>query len=174
MTRVMVAIDGTELDDVLVQAAHGLFGDDAEYWAINVQPEIPPVASQVQPALVGAPAVVPGAFGTPYLFHVPDPYRPETTASIDADARSRAANVAEAALVDHDVESGVAIGASGDDPADVIVRQAEAHDVDVVVVGSHERGWLSRLITPSVSEHVLQNVPTPVLVVTTGHADSVD
>jgi nucleotide-binding universal stress UspA family protein len=175
MTRVMVAIDGTDLDDILVDTALRLFGDEAEYWAINVKPEIPPDATRSQPVVAGAPAAVLGVYGTAYMFSVPDPYRPDDAAAQrDLDVTSRAANVARTAFAEHGVGTAHAIGAAGDDPAEVIVRQAEAHDVDVVVVGNHERGWLSRLVNPSVSEDVVEHVPAPVLVVSTRLDESAD
>ncbi len=51
------------------------------------------------------------------------------------------------------------------DPASAICAAAEAHDVDVVVVGSHDRGVLRRLIDPSVAQAVVQGTYRPVLVV---------
>lgn len=175
MTRVMVAIDGTDLDDIVVDTAQRLFGDEAEYWAVNVKPEMPPDASRTPPMVAGAPAALLGAYGTAYMFRVPDPYRPgDEAVQGDLDVKSRAANVAETALAEHGLGTAHAIGAVGDDPAEVIARQAEAHDVDVVVVGNHERGWLSRLVSPSVSADVVEHVPAPVLVVSTRLDEPVD
>jgi len=51
------------------------------------------------------------------------------------------------------------------DPADVICDAAERHDADVVVVGSHDKGVLRRLIEPSVAQAVVQGTYRPVLVV---------
>ncbi len=51
------------------------------------------------------------------------------------------------------------------DPGDQIVEAAEAEHVDMVVVGSHGRGAVGRLLLGSVSEHVVRNAPCPVLVV---------
>jgi nucleotide-binding universal stress UspA family protein len=51
------------------------------------------------------------------------------------------------------------------DPGDRIVEAAEAEDADVVLVGSHGRGAVGRLLLGSVSEHVVRNAPCPVLVV---------
>ncbi len=51
------------------------------------------------------------------------------------------------------------------DPGDQIVAAAEAEHVDMIVVGSHGRGTVGRLLLGSVSEHVVRNAACPVLVV---------
>lgn len=51
------------------------------------------------------------------------------------------------------------------DPGESIVSAAEAENIDLVVVGTHGRGTIGRLLLGSVSEHVVRNAPCPVLVV---------
>ena len=51
------------------------------------------------------------------------------------------------------------------DPGDVIVEAAGAEHADMVLVGSHGRGPVGRLLLGSVSEFVVRNAPCPVLVV---------
>jgi nucleotide-binding universal stress UspA family protein len=51
------------------------------------------------------------------------------------------------------------------DPGESIVSAAEAESADLVLVGSHGRGKIGRLLLGSVSEHVVRNAPCPVLVV---------
>jgi len=51
------------------------------------------------------------------------------------------------------------------DAGPMIVWVAEQIGADVVVVGSHGRGALKRLVSGSVSEHVVHHSPCPVLVV---------
>ena len=53
------------------------------------------------------------------------------------------------------------------DPAAAICLIAGRLGVDVVVVGSHGKGFLSRVLLGSVSEHVTRHAPCPVLVVRT-------
>ena len=50
-------------------------------------------------------------------------------------------------------------------PADEIVKYAREVHADIVVVGTHGRGGVSRLLMGSVAEHVVRNAPCPVLVV---------
>jgi nucleotide-binding universal stress UspA family protein len=49
--------------------------------------------------------------------------------------------------------------------ASAIVSEAEQWNADLVVVGSHGRGWVSRLLIGSTSERLLQIMPAAVLVV---------
>jgi nucleotide-binding universal stress UspA family protein len=51
------------------------------------------------------------------------------------------------------------------DPAAMICSVARELGVDVIVVGSHGKGFLSRVLLGSVSEHVTRHAPCPVLVV---------
>lgn len=72
----------------------------------------------------------------------------------DIIAAGRAAGVPDPAVV-----------AEAGDPAERIVAAAQEHDVDVIVVGSHSRGLVSRLMSGSVSEAVARHADRPVLVV---------
>jgi nucleotide-binding universal stress UspA family protein len=69
-----------------------------------------------------------------------------------------------AATVDERIEMG--------DPAAMIVSVARELGVDLIIVGSHGKGFLSRVLLGSVSEHVTRHAPCPVLVVRP--ADSAD
>lgn len=51
------------------------------------------------------------------------------------------------------------------DPAEVIVSASEAEGVDVVILGSHRRGLLGRLVLGSMSARVSEQTRCPVLVV---------
>jgi nucleotide-binding universal stress UspA family protein len=51
------------------------------------------------------------------------------------------------------------------DPGDQIVEAAEAEGAEMLIVGSHGRGTMGRLLLGSVSEHVVRNARCPVLVV---------
>lgn len=50
-------------------------------------------------------------------------------------------------------------------PFDTIVSEATAWNADVIVVGSHGKGWVDRLLIGSVTEDLLNNLPCAVLVV---------
>jgi nucleotide-binding universal stress UspA family protein len=87
---------------------------------------------------------------------------------LDRIARERASKDAEAAVErlkkqfnDCPIETVVEIGR----PAQVIVESAETWGADLVVVGSHGRGFWGRLGLGSVSDAVLHHSPCSVLVV---------
>ena len=50
-------------------------------------------------------------------------------------------------------------------PAPTIVRFAEEHDVDHVVVGNHGRSGVARVVLGNVAESVVREAPVPVTVV---------
>jgi nucleotide-binding universal stress UspA family protein len=51
------------------------------------------------------------------------------------------------------------------EPGESIVEAAIAESVDVILVGAHDRGTISRLLMGSVSDHVARHAPCPVLIV---------
>jgi len=51
------------------------------------------------------------------------------------------------------------------DPGEAIVEAAASEQVDLIVVGSHGRGGVGRLLLGSVSDFVVRRAPCPVLVV---------
>jgi nucleotide-binding universal stress UspA family protein len=54
------------------------------------------------------------------------------------------------------------------DPGTVVLEAAEAEGADMLVVGSHERGPVGRLLLGSVSSHVVSHASVPVLVIRPG------
>jgi len=57
---------------------------------------------------------------------------------------------------------------TGVSPAETIVSYVDDHDVDLVVLGTHGRRGLQRLLIGSVAEEVLRTAPCPVLTVRAG------
>lgn len=51
------------------------------------------------------------------------------------------------------------------EPARVIAEESALYDADLVVVGSHGKGWVDRLVIGSTTERLLNHLPTSLLVV---------
>ncbi len=83
--------------------------------------------------------------------------------SMRAQARRQLAEVA-ARITEVPVETDVLIG----EPAHMIVGLAEKLSADLVVMGTHGRGGVSRLLLGSVADYVLRNAPCPVLTIRPG------
>jgi nucleotide-binding universal stress UspA family protein len=66
-----------------------------------------------------------------------------------------------AALTNAEIDKRIEIG----DVAGTVCRVAAELHVDVIVVGSHGRGAIERILLGSVSEHIVRHAPCPVLVV---------
>jgi nucleotide-binding universal stress UspA family protein len=71
-----------------------------------------------------------------------------------AEARER---IEDAGL---DVDTAIEIGR----PANTVVEYAKAHDVDHVVMGSHGRSGVTRILLGSVAETVVRRSPVPVTI----------
>jgi nucleotide-binding universal stress UspA family protein len=59
----------------------------------------------------------------------------------------------------------VTVAGTAGDPADGILRYAADHGIDLIVVGTHGRTGVSRLLLGSVAERVVRGARCPVLVV---------
>lgn len=59
----------------------------------------------------------------------------------------------------------VTVAATGGDPAEEILRYAAQHPIDLIVLSTHGRTGMSRLLLGSVAERVLRGARCPVLVV---------
>lgn len=53
-------------------------------------------------------------------------------------------------------------------PSDALVTYAGEEEIDIIVMGTHGRSGLDRLLTGSVAEHVVRHAPAPVVTVRPG------
>jgi nucleotide-binding universal stress UspA family protein len=154
MTRVLIAVDGTSSDRIIVNSAHKLFGDDAEYVLINVRRD--PMMIAATTVGVGMTAMVPAVdLRTQYGDADGDTLQSEADLATDT---------ARAAAVAGELDDAVAVGEIGLEP-DAILGAAEEYAVDVIAVGDHDRNWFSKLLSPSVSEAITDRADVPVLVI---------
>ncbi|AGB31360.1 UspA domain-containing protein [Natrinema pellirubrum DSM 15624] len=106
-----------------------------------------------------------------YVIEIPDGrwaqlLGPELQAPVSEKAKEHAADVLEtatelAAESGRSLETNVVTG----EPDDRIVAQAAAESVDLIVIGSHGKEGVSRVLLGSVAETVVRRSPVPVLVV---------
>lgn len=142
MTKVLLAVDGSDLARYAAARAIDLATNDARFT----------VAQVVRPA-VAMDAMAAAGTVTPL---VPDP--------IDEVTLREAADVEVAATVaDLGIEADTCVVVG--DPGHELCRLAAEGAYDLVVVGSHGSGLLKRALLGSVSHHVIHHAPCPVLVV---------
>ena len=81
----------------------------------------------------------------------------------------------EALLTEEDRRglNAIAMTMTDNSPAAAIAEYAKAHDIDLVLVGTHGRGGLSHLLMGSVAERVVRTAPCPVLTVRDAQHDFV-
>ena len=168
----MIAVDGSDLDARVAEAAHDLFGEDAEYWAVNAHDSSDRAPSGVVHAVPGMLGGAFVAYGAAYPFTLP---RLDDSAGGSArpDDAASSRRFAEAAADSAGIEDAAVLAESGDPPM-VILSAARRHGADVIVVGSRDRSWWSKLVEPSVSSGVVEESPVPVLVISPGSSRSCD
>lgn len=140
MVKVLIAVDDDEASHDAVAFARHVVPHDAEILLLNVT------------RFAWVPYV--GPMGGVLVPKVPPDYQ----AQIDeqgAAVADEAADLFEAAAtqVDHG------------EPGQVICALADEQDVDLIVVGTHDRGRWGRMWFGSVSRHVVDHAPCSVLVV---------
>lgn len=164
MTRVLIAVDDSETSISAARTAHRLFGDGADYVVLNVAPH--PMVwgddsfqyGQVYPvAMAGV-----GALGG-FPFAIKAPAGDADGGGVPVDQVADAVHTAEGVALAAGLADATPIGDTGD-AAHAIVTAAINHDADVIVIGSHDRSWFSRLVMPSVSGFVVRESNVPVLI----------
>jgi nucleotide-binding universal stress UspA family protein len=140
VTRILVPYDGSEQADHALEFAFGEF-PDAEVRVLHV----------IDPVEAGY-STQPTAFGRAEEWFES---AKEGAEEMFESVRERAE---EAGVT---VETSVEVGR----PSRVVVEEAEAEDIDQVVMGSHGREGVSRILLGSVAEAVVRRSPVPVTVV---------
>ena len=145
--RILVALDDTPASQRAAEFVNAFFASaDVEVVALNVGAI----------SIPWSPAAVPGGVAVP--FAIVDPLVAGQSAHDRAEERAR--QTVAATGIDSD-RVAIAFG----DADEVIEATAAEHDVDLVVVGSSDKGWWRRLLEGSVSERTVRTADRPVLVV---------
>ena len=149
ITRILVPTDFSETADAALAYAKELAGRmDASLHLLHVFTDFYTAAAYA-PEIYGA---VPGSL--------------RETALADADHRL----TERLPAADHARFNGTTAIATGL-TANAIVEYAVAHEIDLIVIGTHGRGGIAHLLLGSGAERVLRVAPCPVLTVRAAHLD---
>jgi nucleotide-binding universal stress UspA family protein len=146
MARVLIASDGSDFSIRGAVRALELLGTGCEVTVLNViSPPLLPGGAPIGPEGVTVPVSTPEN-----LAEIDDALVHEANAAVDRTVRE----------LGIDAERRVVHG----EPAHEICRVAADGQYDVVVIGSHGAGIVRRMLTGSVSNHVVHHAPCAVLV----------
>jgi nucleotide-binding universal stress UspA family protein len=169
MTQVLIAVDDSEHSLNAARVAYKLFGDDATYTVVNVADQ--------SPMMWGGDALMWGV-GYPVMMAPsglavradgeesvgPTPADGTTlVAAVDNATIEAAMQVALDVATEAELPNPQVVGEVGD-PALAIIEAARHHQADVIVIGSHDRNWITRLFIPSVTGSVVRDAEIPVLI----------
>jgi nucleotide-binding universal stress UspA family protein len=154
MTKVLIAVDDSDSSVRAAAAARKLFGSNAQYTVIHVGPA--PDMSWGEDLL---------SWGMAYTLAEPPPGYVGAMPLVlrDAGSSDRAARTAQKVADAAELTNASVIGGDGA-RSQAIIDAAHACDVDVIVVGSHDRSWLSKLFDPSTEAALVRESDVPVLV----------
>ncbi len=164
MTQVLIAVDDSESSINTARIAYNLFGDGATYTVVNVADRSPMMwGGDALVWGIGYPIVM-APSGTPAV--APRGGAPTTDAEAAEAAQApidAAIQVAQDVATEAHLPNPQVVGEVGD-AATAILDAAHHHQADVIVIGSHERSWFSKLLVPSVSGAVMREADIPVLI----------
>lgn len=145
MATVLLTTDGSDLALAAMARGVDLLGRDHRFLALAVVP----------------PAFAPAAAASPMDSH-PIVFDPRLEHEVED--TERAESTVELAQLNDVLEVAAEPIVESGDPGPTICDVAARVGADVIVLGSHGHGWLQRVLIGSVSHHVLQHAPCPVLV----------
>jgi nucleotide-binding universal stress UspA family protein len=156
---ILTGYDGTdEAENALARTAELAASLDAHVVVLTVSRSTvvprPELAPAVEPLMATAGPMAPG--------FAPEPVTPPSEAELDEPTMQtleRARRTLSARGIDADYVSAVG------DPTELLLEFAEAHDADLVVVGSREHGFLERLLGDCVDENLARKARRDVLLV---------
>jgi nucleotide-binding universal stress UspA family protein len=161
MTQVLIAVDDSESSVATARTAYSLFGAGATYTVVSVADRTPVMWGGDTLAWgVGYPIMMGPAEGVT----TGSPSNGDASAAeVDTAPIDSAIQVARDVADEAHLPNPQVVGEVGD-PATAIITAAHHHQADVIVIGSHDRSWFSKLFVPSVSGAVVREADIPVLV----------
>ncbi len=164
MTQVLIAVDDSETSVKTARTAYALFGDSATYTVVNVADQSPMIwGGDALVWGIGYPIVM-APSGVVQVDHASaGPSSGAAAADADSAPIDAAIQVARDVASEAHLPNPQVVGEVGD-PATAIITAAHHHQADVIVIGSHDRSWFSKLLTPSVTGAVVRDADIPVLI----------
>ena len=167
MTQVLIAVDDSESSIKTARTAYARFGDTVTYTVVNVADQSPMIwGGDALVWGIGYPIVM-APSGVVEVDHAGASPRSATSdsaaAEVDSAPIDAAIEVARGVASEAQIPNPQVVGEVGD-PAYAIITAARHHQADVIVVGSHDRSWFSKLLTPSVTGAVVRDADVPVLI----------
>lgn len=163
MTQVLIAVDDSETSVKTARTAYALFGDAATYTVVNVADQSPMIwGGDALVWGIGYPIVM-APSGVVEVDHAGAGSSSDVAAEVDSAPIDAAIEVARGVASEADLPNPQVVGEVGD-PATAIITAAHHHQSDVIVIGSHDRSWFSKLLTPSVGGAVVRDADIPVLI----------
>jgi nucleotide-binding universal stress UspA family protein len=164
MTQVLIAVDESEESLHAARVAYNLFGDSATYTVVNVANQSPMMwGGDSLMWGVGYPVMM-APTGLVGVGPRPTSDAGAPVAEVDNAPIDAAMQVALDVATEADLPNPQVVGEVGD-AALAIIEAARHHQADVIVIGSHDRNWVSRLFVPSVTGSVVKDAEVPVLIV---------
>jgi nucleotide-binding universal stress UspA family protein len=155
MREILVALDDGEASKRVIDFVNRFFGDmDVSITAVNVARL--PLAWGPRPLSPGLVFPWPSAGAV---------WPPAAGPSRSPELEAAAVDTAERTVESSGLHADDHVVRWGEDVADVLRRVADERDVDLIVVRSNHKGFLERLVSPSVSTELARAAPRPVLIV---------
>jgi nucleotide-binding universal stress UspA family protein len=170
MTQVLIAVDDSEHSLNAARVAYKLFGDTATYTVVNVADQSPMMCGGDSlmwgvgyPMMLAPSGLAVNANGDEATDATPADGSATLVAGIDSAPIEAAMQVALDVATEAELPNPQVVGEVGD-PALAIIEAARHHQADVIVIGSHDRNWITRLFIPSVTGSVVREAEIPVLI----------
>lgn len=140
--RILIAVDDSVESRDATRTAFEFFGPNHDYSILSVGRREPIYLSGYPAGGFASAAAIDDAI---------------SAAEANADAAASAAEEVLPVQAETSLEMGP--------PGELICAKAAESNSDLIVIGSHDRNFLQRLLDPDVGRHVVDNAPCPVLVV---------
>jgi nucleotide-binding universal stress UspA family protein len=158
--HILVTLDGSSNSEAVLVEAARLAGPETKVTLFSVA-ELSPAVTPPPHALVVGAVPAPGG-----VVNLPEqaPYESRDQAIVRAKTE-RLEYLAPHAVALRDAGLDVAVEVSLGEAAEEVIRRAKAPDVDVIMMATHGRTGLGRLVFGSVAERILREAGKPVLLV---------